>query len=39
MADFPDKWTAADLVYLEYNVAFEYSASWEVISSTAEAED
>lgn len=34
ITDFPDKWTAADLIYLEYNAAFECSASQEVISST-----
>lgn len=39
ITDFPDKWTAADLIYLEYNAVFEYSASCKVISSRAEAED
>lgn len=39
ITDFPDKWTATDLIYLEYNAVFEYSASCKVISSRAEAED
>lgn len=39
VTDFPDKWTAADLIYLEYNAVFESLTSCKVISSRAEAED